>query len=294
MKKIGFILISVLLLCSGCSKVKQALGFDKDQQLSDSTEVTDENNTIAEQELTKVSFCSVDSIVRLSAQIPKFDNDVLNDSVWAYITMNFSNLEEAYAKNHDVKAAFEEAGKQYWEGMSAEIEGMKEEVRSNMEEGDEFPDYMFNWEYSNDIIIEDVTDTYVTFVDDGYQYQGGAHGIGWLVGATFDKQTGKRLNAENILKDPDGAGFQQLLKDGLTEYFSETCDEEGCELKDCLFDDPDEVTIPVGNMRIYKGTFIIQYQSYEIAAYVYGKPVVILTFDQIKPFLTEEGLKYIK
>ena len=241
MKKIGFILISVLLLCSGCSKVKQALGFDKDQQLSDSTEVTDENNTIAEQELTKVSFCSVDSIVRLSAQIPKFDNDVLNDSVWAYITMNFSNLEEAYAKNHDVKAAFEEAGKQYWEGMSAEIEGMKEEVRSNMEEG-----------------------------------------------------TGKRLNAENILKDPDGAGFQQLLKDGLTEYFSETCDEEGCELKDCLFDDPDEVTIPVGNMRIYKGTFIIQYQSYEIAAYVYGKPVVILTFDQIKPFLTEEGLKYIK
>jgi hypothetical protein len=153
---------------------------------------------------------------------------------------------------------------------------------------------MFNWEYSNDIILEDVTDTYVTFVDDGYQYQGGAHGIGWLVGATFDKQTGKRLNAENILKDPDGAGFQQLLKDGLTEYFSETCDEEGCELKDCLFDDPNEVTIPVGNMRIYKGTFIIQYQSYEIAAYVYGKPVVILTFDQIKPFLTEEGLKYIK
>ena len=179
MKRISFLLVSALVLFSSCfgGKEKSTAGTSTDSVGGETIQ------RLAEQGLTEVSFCSVDSIVRLSAQIPKFDNDVLNDSIWTYMEKNFSNLEEAYAKSHDVKAAFEEAGKQYWEGMSAEIEGMKEEVRSNMEEGDEFPDYMFNWEYSNEIIIEEVTDTYVTFVEDGYQYQGGAHGIGWVVGA---------------------------------------------------------------------------------------------------------------
>lgn len=283
MKKVSILLLGILALFASCDKVKNTM-----QQAS--ARVTEmENSEEAEQQLTKVSYCSPDSMVQLSAEIPVYaDNDLLNDSILAYIDKNFRGFAEAYAVNHDAQGSFKSGGEALWAQLQSEIADLKAEF----EEGDEIPDYVTNWSYEDAIELEDATDNYVTFVSHGYEYQGGAHGISWVVGATLNKQTGRTIGQE-ILKDTDSAGFQTLLKKGLEEYFGDVCDDMNTSLSDWLFINPDEETIPIPNMRIYKGTFIFQYQSYEIAPYAYGMPAVILTFDQIKPYLTSEGLRLI-
>ena len=278
MKKIGFILISVLVLCTSCSKVRQAIGSDK--QMSDSTEVTDENNAKAEPELTKVSFCSVDSMVQLSAEIPHFEDNRLNDSILAYLDRNFNGYNDLYKQYNDAEKAFKKGGEKRWNKLKSEIE----ELRSEWDEGDEIPDYVFQWEYTDEVVVEEINENYVTFVNTGYEYQGGAHGISWINGTTLDRQTGSVVT-EKILKDTNSQAFQNLLKEKLGEYF------ENDDLESILFNNPNEQDIPVGNIRIYKGTIIIQYQSYEIAPYAAGLPVATITFDEIKPFLTSEGLR---
>jgi hypothetical protein len=267
--------------------VKQAIGSDKDQQQSDSTEVTDENNTIAEQEFTKVSFCSVDSMYRISASYPTFDNSSLNDSILAYIDESFRGYREALAACKDAQKAFQQVGQASWESMKAEVDEVKNGWE--VEEGEEFPDYLFNWEFDADISVETIQPRYITFADNGYQYQGGAHGIGWESGTTFDRQTGCRVGSEQLLKNTSGQAFQKLLRKKLTEYFD--CEDDN--LKDELFFDPDEQTIPNGNVYLSKDVLVMQYQSYEIAAYAMGRPSATFTFQEIKPFLTDLGLRLI-
>lgn len=285
MKKIGFILFSALVLCTSCNKGKQAAG--SDAQSTDSTEVTEENNTIAEQEFTKVDFCSVDSTLKLSADYPVFaDNDVLNDSILTYIDNNFRGYREALASGKVAQQAFTELGQAQWESMREEIEGLKSEFLSNAEEDEEMPDFMFNWEYEESVSVEVIHPRYVTLMNIGYQYQGGAHGISWEIGATFDRKTGKKADHEELLVNTDGKAFQDLLKVKLAEDFE--CEVDG--LKDCLFFNPEEQAIPIGNTYLSKGKLVIQYESYEIAPYVYGHPSALFTFQEIKPFLSKLGL----
>ena len=285
MKKISFILISALVLCTSCNKAKQAAGSDAP---SDSTEVTDENNVQAGQEFTKVDFCSVDSILKISADYPVFaDNDVLNDSILTYVDATFRGYRQALASGKDAQKAFAELGQAQWESMKEEIEGMKSEFLSNAEEGEEMPDFMFNWEYEESIAVETIQERFVTMMNVGYQYQGGAHGISWEIGATFDRTTGKRADHEQLLKNTSGKSFQDLLKVKLAEDFE--CEVDA--LKDCLFFDPDEQEIPIGNTYLSNGKLVIQYESYEIAPYVYGHPSALFTFKEVKPYLSALGLR---
>lgn len=283
MKKVSFILISALLLFTSCSKVKEALGFNKEvnEQLSEASEdKTEKNNDKAEQELMKVSFCSVDSMVQLNAEIPYFEDSRLNDSILAYMDRNFKGYRDLYKQYNDADKAFKKSGEKHWNKLKEEIE----ELRNEWDEGDEIPDYVFQWEYTDEIIVEDINDNYVTFVNSGYEYQGGAHGSSWLNGTTLDRETGSVVT-EKILKNTSSQAFQNLIKEKLAEYF------ENDDLESILFSNPNEQEIPVGNIRLYRGTIIIQYQQYELAPYAYGLPVVTFTFEEIKPFLTAEGLR---
>jgi len=266
MNKNCFLLLALLLVCFSCSKVSQ-------------------------QQSAKVSYCSPDSMVNISAEIQTFDNNpVLNDSILEFIEQNFRGFKDYYASSGDAQDAFAKAGEGLWKTLKAEIAEMRAGMEADNEE--ELPDHLFAWEYQDELTVEDITDKYITYINSGYEYQGGAHGMSWAVGTTFNRATGKIVTGA-VLKDTESAGFQTLLREGLEKHF-ENEDGEAMALSDILFSDPDEEPIPVGNIRFTKGTVVIQYQQYEIAPYAFGMPGAVLTFDQVKPYLTAEGLQLIE
>ena len=79
MRKAGFFLVSALLLCTSCTKIKQA--FNSVTANAETMEEETANNQ-AGQRFINVNFCSADSMVVLSADIPLANEGSLTDSVF--------------------------------------------------------------------------------------------------------------------------------------------------------------------------------------------------------------------
>ena len=138
---------------------------------------------------------------------------------------------------------------------------------------------------------------YVTYLSTYSEYQGGAHGISYETGVTFDKATGRRLGWD-LLKDTDKRGFHLLLKEGLRQYFQSMDIEVGTDeqLKDMLYTDDDIDNLPLPSCPPYlteKG-LVFNYQQYEIAAYAAGILTFTIGYDRLRPYLTATGEALMK
>jgi hypothetical protein len=287
MRKAGFFLVSALLLCTSCTKIKQA--FNSVTANAETMEEETANNQ-AGQRFINVNFCSADSMVVLSADIPLANEGSLTDSVFAYIDQCFEGFADAYSQTKDAQKAFDMTGNAIHKKLKEEISQMRSEMESEAE-GEELPEYLFTWEYEDEITKEYDMERYVTFINTTYIYQGGAHGMHTLIGTTFDKSTGKRID-KSILTNTQSATFKALYQSELSKYFmSEDDGEATFDLRQYLFVEPENVEI--SNLRLTDHSIIFQYQPYEIAPYAAGMPMVELNFQQIKPYLTADGLRLI-
>ncbi len=290
MRKLSIILFGFLLM-TACNNKKQAADQDDDEseETAMNADGADDLSSDGEIDYVKASFMSPDSsMVVLSAEVPSKGGTPLADSILAYLNENISyGFIEYFNETKNARKAVIKAGQSHLESVQEEITASKNDFMESMEEGDELPDYMFAWEYQQNFKKEVDADNYVTYIELGYEYQGGAHGINWLVGTTFDKQTGRRIGKE-ILKDTDSQAFKTMFQKELLKYFEPS---EGETLSDYLLIDIDDLQI--SNFRIADGQFIFQYQPYEISYYAAGMPCAILSFKQMKPYLTKEGLRLI-
>ena len=136
------------------------------------------------------------------------------------------------------------------------------------------------------------TDRFITYTVTTECDLGGAHGSYEISGQTFRKQDGRHIGWE-ILSRNDDEGFQQLLKDGLKEYFEVSNDED---LQQCFLNEEDFYYIPLPKCPpIFTPEGIsVQYQQYEIAAYALGLPGFTIPYDRIRPFLNITGQRLIE
>ncbi len=147
--------------------------------------------------------------------------------------------------------------------------------------------------------IKKGTDTkkYVSYLTTYGEYHGGAHGTTYATGVTFDKSSGRQMGW-NLLKDTDKPEFRKMIKEGLRQYFAAwdadvSSDEQ---LKDFLYTDADIDNLPLPAWAPYltEAGMLFSYQQYEIAAYAAGIPSFVISYDQLKPYLTEAGAALIK
>lgn len=278
MKKILFPLVGVLLLCTGCDRVKQYF-----HKLTSTEDVMAEKSVGALQ-FKHVLYCSPDSVVITEADLPLLDGSVLGDSVFLFLESEFPGLTDAYIEgNTDLEEAFKRMGHDLYKNITMQIDEMKSE-------DDGMPEYMFAWTFEKHVTVACDMPHYLTYVYEASEYTGGAHGMSYAFGVTFDKETGQRID-ESILKNANDPEFRALLLNGLLEYFIEDDPYTGDSLEDYLLIDVDELEL--GNISLTDKGVVIKYQLYEIAPYSAGMPEVNLTFDQIKPFLSQKGLALI-
>lgn len=284
MKRIPIYLFGLLLMAAcGNSKLHKA-----DSDDADDTEAIEKSESSSKAlKYQNVSYTSPDSMVMFSAEVPVKCGTPLTDSIMDYVAhvINY-DFDKYFAANHDAKEAIQKAGKACDAQFKEEIAEMKRENGSEVEDDDY--SFMWAWELQEAVTKAAETDRFVTFLNEGYQYMGGAHGINWSAGTTFDKKTGKRIGL-SILKDTESLKFKRMFNAELLTYFTST---EGETLSDYLLGVESD-NVPLSNMYFVEDGIVFQYQPYEISYYAAGMPMAKFTFEQMKPYLTDEGLKLI-
>nr|MDE6622655.1 RsiV family protein [Lachnospiraceae bacterium] len=146
-----------------------------------------------------------------------------------------------------------------------------------------------NFGISESIVVYRLDDCVVSFCGMNAGYEGGSHGYYSYDGATFDVQSGKKLQLEDILNDTEGfydkaVGYiikklGENYENMLYPNYEEAVETEtfGGETPACWYLD---------------GTgIVIQYNLYSIAPYAAGTQKVTLPYDAFAEYITEDYRK---
>ena len=125
----------------------------------------------------------------------------------------------------------------------------------------------------------------VSLLDDTYQYTGGAHGMFYREGVTFDSVTGKKLLLSDLFYDYDV--FVEDAKERIIYELRETYGEE-------LFDDyittVDELWNDGTEPQWYMDAsgIVIVIQEYHVGPYVMGSPEIHLPYEEFASYIKAE------
>lgn len=185
-------------------------------------------------------------------------------------------LNEQFGKTYtgdmtDIKAMVDFYGKSHLDSL-----------RSIFEEG--VPDYAeLCYDASMEYVFE--TEKVVTYELTIMLDLGGAHPTTTVVGATFNKGDGKQLTWDIVRKDCHPQ-LLDITREMLKDYFNAKSDDE---LMEYLQIEGDLTTLPLPTTPPYmtlEGITLI-YQQYEIAPYAAGMPCGIISYERIRPCLTD-------
>ena len=270
MKRLSLYLLGLLMIVS-CADKKHGGNSD------------DEEDEV-ELQFKKFTYTSPDSsMVVLTAEVPVNDGSPLADSIIHYLdeTLGFRFAE--YYKE-DYKTALQKAGELRYDSLRSEVQATRAEFDSITED----MEWTFQWEDNKEISVLANNERYVTMIENGYDYRGGAHPYHWSYGTTFDKKTGHQIDA-SVIKDADSPAFKKMFHASLGQYFEM---QPGESLSDYLLIDIDD--LKPSNVYFTEDKVIFQYQPYEISYYAAGAPCATFTFKEIKPYLTKKGLRLIE
>ena len=205
----------------------------------------------------------------LSVDYPTAGNKALVKGVRAWIGNRLGIMTKAFNFSDDKQG---EAGVDVNAKVSAFVQAYAAQIASNMDrlnKGNGGRNCALTASFSR--VWEN--NRYVSFEVDGYYYTGGAHGMSFCNGATFDKQTGKLVTL--IQGD---ATLQKMLTERLkktsgVEHFSE-----------------EPVPMPKAAPYVVAGGKIkFIYQPYEIGAYAIGRPECEFYPYELDKWLTKDG-----
>lgn len=232
------------------------------------------------------------AIAKIAGQYPMEGNPILIDSVRAWIAHNLEfagyTSEPLFTPAETERAngnlLVQTAGRAMLGRAAADFAEFKKDSIS------------INYEYSYNFIPAFHSDSLLTYAFTSYVYLGGAHGGSTGYGQTFDMNTGEQLTFDNSFLPEKRAELIELIKAGLwKQYFTNPASGESgaATLKEALLIDPDTLPLPACPPEFFKDGIAITYQQYEIACYAAGMPSCILTYDEVRPLLTEKAARLI-
>lgn len=160
---------------------------------------------------------------------------------------------------------------------------------------------------NNEVVFseEENNELYVTLCCAQYTYTGGAHPNSYVFYTTFDKADGRQMGYNLVDTVAHNAELKALIKEGMKEYFAEMMEEENVD-KDMTDEQLAEfvwwrnessgsmslnVEFPATEPALSEKGILFLYQSYEAAAYAFGRPCILVPYDKIKSCMTPDGLR---
>lgn len=137
--------------------------------------------------------------------------------------------------------------------------------------------------YEENYSLSEQTDRYVTYINEGFIYTGGAHGMPWYNGTTFSKIDGNIVGYD-MFEDPEQ--LAEIITINIRKQHFENYD-----LIEEMFDTGEEgsFVLPVNEPWIETDSIVFCYQSYEIAPYSAGMPLCKISKEDLWPYMNEKG-----
>lgn len=154
-----------------------------------------------------------------------------------------------------------------------------------MEIDDSDPSMTYFFEMSSDYSIKEIfkNDNFVTFVNEGYEYLGGAHGMPWRYGQTFYR-TGKPLGWDLLALTPQNQShLRDLIAKGLLDDYFKTNKWETTGL--WVADNIKELPLPTIPPYLMEEGIEFIYGPYEIGPYAIGQPNCVIPLSQLNDLL---------
>ncbi len=158
------------------------------------------------------------------------------------------------------------------------VEQMLNSYSDDGEEVDEEDAWMYDFEYSRSGEFAGACKSrhLQTYTGSDYEYTGGAHGYTGIGHEVFDMTTGEIVTEEDLFAEGYEENVAELLAASLEEYLAEN--EEDPE---SMFSLPE----PNGNFAVSEEGITWTYNPYEIAPYSMGIFDLLVSWDDLKPYL---------
>lgn len=269
MKKFFFLLAACALIATSCDNTQKEPNQKDTSKFSINT-IKVEDSIPFPPEAREEGV--VENLALYSAEVdaPVTENEVLRNSITSWIS---SLLNEDYiGDSQDVKAMVEFDKKAFFEENEEDMEMYQSSVAHSIK------------------MVED-NDRFVTYCCENWFYMGGAHGITYVEGATFNKATGKCFSYK-MFKNP--AQIREMIKTILQkQYFEPMLEETDMTFEDAVYSEIAEAfPLPETNPWIHNDSVFFIYQDDEIAAHAFGLPTCGVPYETLKDQLTEEGMTF--
>jgi len=164
-------------------------------------------------------------------------------------------------------------GKTYEEVMASFIASY-DKIRT------EFPDERAGWEAKIDAKVDYSSENILNIKLNNYVFTGGAHGYEGNRSLIFDKQTGKSLERNDILKDT--VNFKIMAEKKFREKFKiptgKPINSGGLMFIKDVFELPQTFFFTNKGLLLY-------YNTYEIAAYAEGPKELLIPYNELEKYL---------
>lgn len=202
--------------------------------------------------------------------------------VGASLQYPFMNLSE------EDRAEYPELEKSITELMKERKESGKElyaeAVQLSKEYAEEESEYQIEYEVSETATVRRADTRIFSILLDGYYYQGGAHGVPYSMGMTFDTVTGERLKLKDVVTEVEK--LPDLVKEQLEIFWGMDIFYEDLDLNE-FFEENEE---SIQWILDYHG-ITFYFNPYEIAPYVAGIQSATVSFADHPEIFKEEYLE---
>lgn len=186
--------------------------------------------------------------------------------------LEWLQVDEKFAGADKINRYLEEEQNKNIEYENGNVEWMEEMIEEYGEDG------IFHSSYSSTLSeIAYFDGRYVSFCQQEYDYQGGAHGMPLWIGLTFDLETGERLSLPDVI-----ANSEEELNSIVTEYFAEYINGNPEEFwEDALDIVRDEICFE-SDFYLTEDGIKFYFHPYALSSYAAGFPEVTIPYDEFE------------
>ena len=187
--------------------------------------------------------------------------------------LEWLQVDEKFAGADKINRYLEEEQNKNIEYESSNMEWMEETIKEYGEDG-----IISHSSYSSTLSeIAYFDGHYLSFCQQEYDYQGGAHGMPLWIGLTFDLETGERLSLPDVI-----ANSEEELNSIVTEYFAEYINGNPEEFwEDALDIVRDEICFE-SDFYLTEDGIKFYFHPYALSSYAAGFPEVTIPYDEFE------------
>ena len=186
--------------------------------------------------------------------------------------LEWLQVDEKFAGADKINRYLEEEQNKNIEYENGNVEWMEEMIKEYGEDG------ISHSSYSSTLSeIAYFDGRYVSFCQQEYDYQGGAHGMPLWIGLTFALETGERLSLPDVI-----ANSEEELNSVVTEYFAEYINGNPEEFwEDALDIVRDEICFE-SDFYLTEDGIKFYFHPYALSSYAAGFPEVTIPYDEFE------------